>query len=97
VIVFYLKDYFLGWLGEVVTSDFLSQVKPARAGSSIGVVVAYGVNDAAQKAEEIISEGIDNKVIIEVFLEGGTEFTAIVVDVGIANNIEPVVLLPTEV
>jgi len=72
-------------------------VKPARAGSSIGVVVAYGVNDAAQKAEEIISEGIDNKVIIEVFLEGGTEFTAIVVDVGIANNIEPVVLLPTEV
>jgi len=47
VIVFYLKDYFLGWLGEVVTSDFLSQVKPARAGSSIGVVVAYGVNDAA--------------------------------------------------
>ncbi|XP_039797344.1 D-alanine--D-alanine ligase-like isoform X2 [Panicum virgatum] len=72
-------------------------VKPARAGSSIGLVVAYGVNDAAQKAEEIISEGIDNKVIIEVFLEGGTEFTAIVVDVGIANNIEPVVLLPTEV
>ena len=56
MIVFYLKDYFLGWLGEVVTSDFLSQVKPARAGSSIGVVVAYGVNDAAQKAEEIISE-----------------------------------------
>ena len=56
MIVFFLKDYFLGWLGEVVTSDFLSQVKPARAGSSIGVVVAYGVNDAAQKAEEIISE-----------------------------------------
>ena len=56
MIAFYLKDYFLGWLGEVVTSDFLSQVKPARAGSSIGVVVAYGVNDAAQKAEEIISE-----------------------------------------
>ncbi|XP_025802448.1 uncharacterized protein LOC112881795 isoform X2 [Panicum hallii] len=72
-------------------------VKPTRAGSSIGVVVAYGVNDAAQKAEEIISEGIDDKVIIEVFLEGGTEFTAIVVDVGIANNSEPVVLLPTEV
>ncbi|WVZ67162.1 hypothetical protein U9M48_016282 [Paspalum notatum var. saurae] len=72
-------------------------VKPTRAGSSIGVVVAYGVNDAAQKAEEIISEGIDDKVIIEVFLEGGTEFTAIVVDVGTANNCEPVVLLPTEV
>ncbi|CAN6206535.1 unnamed protein product [Urochloa humidicola] len=72
-------------------------VKPTRAGSSIGVVVAYGVNDAAQKAEEIISEGIDDRVIVEVFLEGGTEFTAIVVDVGTANNSEPVVLLPTEI
>jgi D-alanine-D-alanine ligase-like ATP-grasp enzyme len=41
---------------EEVTSDVLSQVKPTRAGSSIGVVVAYGVNDAAQKAEEIISK-----------------------------------------
>ncbi|CAN6169327.1 unnamed protein product [Urochloa humidicola] len=72
-------------------------VKPTRAGSSIGVVVAYGVNDASQKAEEIISEGIDDRVIVEVFLEGGTEFTAIVVDVGTANNSEPVVLLPTEI
>ncbi|CAL5060905.1 unnamed protein product [Urochloa decumbens] len=72
-------------------------VKPTRAGSSIGVVVAYGVNDAAQKAEEIISEGIDDRVIVEIFLEGGTEFTAIVVDVGTANNSEPVVLLPTEI
>jgi len=95
--MFYFKDCFQGWIGEGITSDMLAQVKPTRAGSSIGVVVAYGVNDAAQKAEEIISEGIDDKVIIEVFIEGGTEFTAIVVDVGIANNSEPVVLLPTEV
>lgn len=72
-------------------------VKPTRAGSSIGVVVAYGANEAAEKAEGIISEGIDDKVIIEVFLEGGSEFTAIVVDVGTANDSEPVVLLPTEV
>ncbi|EER99943.2 hypothetical protein SORBI_3002G427800 [Sorghum bicolor] len=72
-------------------------VKPTRAGSSIGMVVAYGVNDAAQKAEEIISEGIDDKVIIEVFLEGALSFTTIVVDVGTANNSEPVVLLPKEV
>uniref|UniRef100_A0ACD5YZB4 Uncharacterized protein n=1 Tax=Avena sativa TaxID=4498 RepID=A0ACD5YZB4_AVESA len=69
-------------------------VKPTRAGSSIGVIVAYGANEAAEKAEGIISEGIDDKVIIEVFLEGGCEFTAIVIDVG---NSEPVVLLPTEV
>ncbi|KAL5198943.1 hypothetical protein ABZP36_002455 [Zizania latifolia] len=72
-------------------------VKPTRAGSSIGVVIAYGANEAAEKAEGIISEGIDEKVIIEVFLEGGSEFTAIVVDVGSDNNNEPVVLLPTEV
>ncbi|KAL6896669.1 hypothetical protein ACP4OV_007241 [Aristida adscensionis] len=72
-------------------------VKPTRAGSSVGVVVAYGANDAAQKAEGIISEGIDDKVVIEIFLEGGSEFTAIVVDVGTANNSEPVALLPTEI
>ena len=41
-------------------------------------------------------QGIDDKVIIVVFLEGGTEFTAIMVDVGTANNSEPV-LLTTEV
>ena len=41
-------------------------------------------------------QGIDDKVIIEVFLEEGTEFTAIEVDVGTANNSEPV-LLTTEV
>jgi len=95
--VFYFKDCFQGWIGEGVTSDVLEQVKPTRAGSSIGMVVAYGVNDAAQKAEEIISEGIDDKVIIEVFLEGALSFTTIVVDVGTANNSEPVVLLPKEV
>lgn len=33
-----------------------SQVKPTRAGSSIGVVVAYGANEAAEKAEGIFSE-----------------------------------------
>jgi hypothetical protein len=34
----------------------LFQVKPARAGSSIGVKVAYGVQDSLMKANEIISE-----------------------------------------
>ena len=41
-------------------------------------------------------QGINDKVITAVFLEGGTEFTTIVVDVGTANNSESV-LLPTEV
>ncbi|XP_019254698.1 PREDICTED: uncharacterized protein LOC109233316 isoform X2 [Nicotiana attenuata] len=77
-------------LGKVV-------VKPTRAGSSIGVSVAYGVTDSLQKANTIISEGIDDKVLVEIFLEGGSEFTAIVLDVGSGFDCQPVVLLPTEV
>lgn len=33
-----------------------SQVKPARAGSSIGVAVAYGVDDSLEKAVNIVAE-----------------------------------------
>lgn len=72
-------------------------VKPTRAGSSIGVTVAYGVTDSLNKVRGIISEGIDDKVIIEIFLEGGREFTAIVLDVGSDFDCQPVVFLPTEV
>lgn len=72
-------------------------VKPTRGGSSIGVRVAYGVADSIVKANEIMSEGIDDKVLIETFLEGGSEFTAIVVDVGSGSDCHPVSLLPTEV
>ncbi|KAE9622274.1 putative D-alanine--(R)-lactate ligase [Lupinus albus] len=72
-------------------------LKPTIGGSSIGVRVAYGVADSIVKAEEIISEGIDNRVLIELFLEGGSEFTAIVLDVGTGSHHRPVVLLPTEV
>ncbi|PWA35078.1 D-alanine--D-alanine ligase family [Artemisia annua] len=72
-------------------------VKPTRAGSSIGVTVAYGVTDSLNKVRGIISEGIDDKVIIEIFLEGGREFTAIVLDVGSNFDCQPVVFLPTEV
>ncbi|XP_051130698.1 uncharacterized protein LOC127251142 isoform X2 [Andrographis paniculata] len=72
-------------------------VKPTRAGSSIGVTVAYGVSDSLIKANAIISEGIDDKVLIEIFLEGGREFTTIVLDVGSSFESHPVALLPTEV
>ncbi|KAE8686916.1 putative short chain alcohol dehydrogenase [Hibiscus syriacus] len=72
-------------------------VKPARAGSSIGVTVAYGVKDSLTKAKEIISQGIDDRVLVELFLEGGSEFTAIVLDVGYGFDCQPVVLLPTEI
>ncbi|KAI3791543.1 hypothetical protein L2E82_05349 [Cichorium intybus] len=53
---------------------FVDIVKPTRAGSSIGVTVAYGVAD-------FLTKGIDDKVIVEIFLGGGREFTAIVLDV----------------
>ncbi|KAL1558647.1 hypothetical protein AAHA92_09087 [Salvia divinorum] len=72
-------------------------VKPARAGSSIGVTVAYGVTDSLRKANAIISEGIDDKVVVEIFLEGGREFTTIVLDVSSGFDCQPVALLPTEV
>lgn len=36
------------------------QVKPARAGSSIGVKVAYGLDDSLEKANAIISEVLVN-------------------------------------
>ncbi|KAK4418871.1 D-alanine--D-alanine ligase [Sesamum alatum] len=72
-------------------------VKPTRAGSSIGVTVAYGVTDALTKANAIISEGIDDKVLVEIFLEGGREFTTIILDVGSGLGCQPVALLPTEV
>ncbi|KAG9137893.1 hypothetical protein Leryth_021187 [Lithospermum erythrorhizon] len=72
-------------------------VKPTVAGSSIGVTVAYGVADTLNSANSIISEGIDDKVLVEIFLEGGREFTAIVLDAGSGSGCQPVVLLPTEV
>ncbi|KAK4396058.1 D-alanine--D-alanine ligase A [Sesamum angolense] len=57
----------------------------------------YGVTDALTKANAIISEGIDDKVLVEIFLEGGREFTTIVLDVGSGLGSQPVALLPTEV
>lgn len=42
-------------------------------------------------------QGIDERVVIELFAEGGQEFTALVLDVGSGNETRPVTLLPTEV
>ncbi|KAG0564611.1 hypothetical protein KC19_8G125200 [Ceratodon purpureus] len=72
-------------------------VKPARAGSSVGVSVAEGLNTAVKNAEALLNEGIDERVVIEMFAEGGQEFTALVLDVGSGNETRPVTLLPTEV
>ncbi|CAH8383496.1 unnamed protein product [Eruca vesicaria subsp. sativa] len=72
-------------------------VKPANSGSSIGVTVAFGVKDSIKKATELILEGIDDRVVVEVFIENAYEFTAIVLDVGSGSDCHPVVLLPSEV
>ncbi|PKA66875.1 hypothetical protein AXF42_Ash003532 [Apostasia shenzhenica] len=72
-------------------------VKPTKGGSSLGVCVAYGVYDSIAKAVDIISEGIDDKVLVERFLDGGSEFTAVVIDVGNGSECRPVALLPSEV
>ena len=42
-------------------------------------------------------QGIDDKVVVEIFLEGGREFTTIVLDVSSGLDCQPVALLPTEV
>ncbi|XP_077215090.1 D-alanine-D-alanine ligase family isoform X2 [Tasmannia lanceolata] len=93
------KDGFLKWFSsnQLDIDSGKVVVKPTRAGSSIGVTVAYGVDDSIKKANDIISEGIDDKVLVELFLDGGSEFTAIVLDVGSGSDCQPVVLLPTEV
>lgn len=72
-------------------------VKPARSGSSVGVSVAEGLNTAVKAAEALLSEGIHERVVIELFAKGGQEFTALVLDVGSGNETRPVTLLPTEV
>jgi len=42
-------------------------------------------------------QGIDERVVIELFAEGGQEFTALVLDVGSGNESRSVTLIPTEV
>jgi hypothetical protein len=63
----------------------------------MGVSVANGMESAVRKAQALITEGVDTRVVIEMFAEGGREFTAIVLDVGSGNVSCPVTLLPTEV
>ncbi|KAJ3682882.1 hypothetical protein LUZ60_013109 [Juncus effusus] len=72
-------------------------VKPTKSGSSIGVRTAFGAEDSIKKALEIISSKIDDNALVEIFLEGGKEFTAIVLHVGPVSDRQPVVLLPTEI
>ncbi|KAK9734399.1 hypothetical protein RND81_04G137100 [Saponaria officinalis] len=74
-----------------------SDVEAGKVVVNIGVSVAYGVADSFHKASRIVSEGIDDRALIEPFIEGGREFTVIVLDVGTGSGCNPVSLLPTEV
>ncbi|KAL2635787.1 hypothetical protein R1flu_007266 [Riccia fluitans] len=87
------------WFEENELDESRSRVvvKPARAGSSVGVSIAAGVQAALRKADEILTEGIDERVVVEVFAEGGREFTAIILDNRTGPASHPVTLLPTEV
>ncbi|CAI5928980.1 unnamed protein product, partial [Closterium sp. NIES-64] len=95
-------------LADWFTSNGLSPatgsvvVKPARAGSSVGVSVCSGAKEASQKARELISEGVDDRVVVEVFAAGGKEFTAIVLESSVAEAAGngtrgAVCLIPTQV
>jgi len=77
------------------TSQGRYVVKPARAGSSIGVSVvtsAAGAFEAAQK----LHASVDTRCIVEPFVEGGAEFTVIVLE-PVGGSGTPVALVPTEV
>lgn len=68
-------------------------VKPAAAGSSIGVFSVNSIKEALQALEQIFRQEIDTEVILEPFIEG-VEFTMMVLE----NRFgEPVALVPTEV
>ena len=67
-------------------------VKPNRSGSSIGVSIADSYNTILEKINDIISQNIDDTLIIEEYCEG-QEFTVIVLE----NNGMPVALIPTEI
>lgn len=45
----------------------------------------------------LVEQGVDTRVVVEVFAEGGKEFTAIVLETRTGSASRPVTLLPTEV
>uniref|UniRef100_A0A7S3UDD3 ATP-grasp domain-containing protein n=1 Tax=Picocystis salinarum TaxID=88271 RepID=A0A7S3UDD3_9CHLO len=68
-------------------------VKPARAGSSVGVSVVNGAKEAAHACRALVEQGIGKEALVEVYARGGIEFTAIVLE----GPHGPVALMPTEV
>ncbi|KAG5099763.1 hypothetical protein JHK82_044815 [Glycine max] len=54
------------------------------------------VGTGSKESCQAFDKGIDNKLLIEIFLEGGSELATIVLDVGFDSNSFLVVLLLTE-
>eukprot|EP00854_Cymbomonas_tetramitiformis_P027406 gene27406-33771_t len=78
---------------DIDTENGRVVVKPARAGSSVGVSVAIGLAECQSKVQQLFAEGIDTKVLVERYAEGGMEFTLIVLQ----GSEGPVALIPSEV
>ena len=68
-------------------------VKPAKAGSSVGVHQVQNVAEGVAAFEEICRQQIDNRIIVEPFCTG-REFTLILLQ---NDDDQPVALLPTEI
>ena len=71
----------------------LAVVKPARGGSSVGVVVARGAARASGAAKDLFDAGLDDRVVVERHAGAGREFTVIVLE----TRDGPLPLIPTEV
>mmetsp|Transcript_9928 Transcript_9928/g.36304 ORF Transcript_9928/g.36304 Transcript_9928/m.36304 type:complete len:1061 (+) Transcript_9928:97-3279(+) len=89
------------WFGETGLDAAVGKVvvKPARAGSSVGVSVVRGVGDVVEAASELMAQGVDDRVVVEPFVDGSNEFTVIVLASKRtqADGTSSVALLPSEV
>lgn len=87
------KDIIRSEIEEILKIKSKVIVKPNGSGSSIGVSIATSYEMVLEKMNEIISENIDDTVIVEEYCQG-YEFTVIVLenDIGL-----PVALIPTEI
>lgn len=68
-------------------------VKPTQSGSSIGVFSVRTPQEAFEACHHIFEQGIDKKVLLEIFCEG-QEFTVLVLE---NRQGQPVALIPTEI
>jgi len=68
-------------------------VKPAKSGSSIGVSLAQGLEEAAHIASKLLAGGGHEQVVVQPYLNDALEFSVCVID----TPGGPVALPPTEI